>query len=133
MVRLWIGCVPEHHHRVAYELVHGSAFGQESLRQRGEIARCLTHEYVGISGLGNGRKIPNVGEHDRNLFSSAAKLSGDRVIDHSPDDLLGNEVRERPDGALREIDGAAKFVNFLDVGGDRRRVGRSQFLQRSAQ
>jgi hypothetical protein len=94
MIWLGIGCVPEHHHRVAYELVHGSAFGEESLRQRGKIARRLTHKCVGVGGLGNGRKIPHVSENDRNLFPSAPKLGGDGVIDDSPDDLLWNKAPE---------------------------------------
>ena len=31
VIRLWIGCVPEHHHGVTNELVDRSAFGEESL------------------------------------------------------------------------------------------------------
>src|SRR5258708_4915008 len=31
VIRLWVGCVPEHHHRVTNELVDCSAFGEESL------------------------------------------------------------------------------------------------------
>ena len=72
MVRLWIGCVPEDHHSVADELVDCSAFGEESLRQHGEIARRLVHESVGVGGLGDRRKIPDVGEKDGNLFSDSA-------------------------------------------------------------
>src|SRR6516165_3508608 len=38
MIRQRIGCVPEHHHRIADELIHGPAFGDESFGQRGQIA-----------------------------------------------------------------------------------------------
>jgi hypothetical protein len=68
-----------------------------------------------ISGLGNGRKIANVGENDGNLLSDTAKLSGDGIINDAPDDLLGNKARERRYGALREMHRTAKFVNFLEV------------------
>src|SRR5216683_5308328 len=54
VVRLWIGCVPEHHHCVANELVDCSAFGEESLCKHGEIPRGLVHEHVGVrAGAGN--------------------------------------------------------------------------------
>ena len=115
VVRLWIGCVPEHHHGVTNELVDRSAFGEESLCKHGEIARRLVHENVGVGGLGDRRKIPDVGENDGNLLSDSAKLGGDGIINDPLDDLLRDKVRERPYGALRELHRAAKFVNFLNA------------------
>ena len=44
-----------------------------------------------------------------------AKLGGDRVVDDTPDDLLGNEAGERRDRALREVHGETEFANLLDV------------------
>ena len=73
VVRPWIRCVPEHHHGVTNELVHCSAFGEESLCKHGEIARRLVHEKVGVGGLGDRSKIPDVGENDGNLLSDSAK------------------------------------------------------------
>ena len=74
VVELWIGCVPEHHHRVADELVDCSAFGEESLRKHGKISRRLVHESVRIGRLCDARKIPDVGENDGNLLSNTTKL-----------------------------------------------------------
>jgi hypothetical protein len=115
VVRLWIGCVPEHHHGVTNELVDRSAFGEESLCQHGEIARRLVHEKVGVGGLGDRRKIPDVGEDDSNLLSDSAKLCGDGIVDDPLDELLRDKVGERPYGALRELHRTAKLVNFLDA------------------
>ena len=69
----------------------------------------------GSAELGDGRKIPDVGENDGNLLSDTAKLGGDGIIDDPLDDLLGDKMRERPYGALREIHCTAEFVNFLDA------------------
>ena len=80
VVGLRIGRVPEHHHRVANELVDRPAFGEKRLRQRGEIARSLVHESVGVGGLGDRRKIPDVGENDGDLLPYSAKFSGYRIV-----------------------------------------------------
>ena len=87
MVGLWIGRIPEHHHRVADELVHRPAFGKESICQRREIARCLMHECIGVRGFGDRRKIPDVCENDGDLLSDPTKLGGDGIINDPSDDL----------------------------------------------
>jgi len=48
VVRLRVGRVPEHHHRVTDEFVHRSAFGEKCVRQHRKITRRLVHEKVGI-------------------------------------------------------------------------------------
>ena len=45
------------------------------------------------------------------------------------DDLLGNEMRERPYRPLREIHGIAQFVNLRDMGRHRHEIGLSQCLE----
>jgi len=52
------------------------------------------HESVGVDGLGDGRKIPNISEKDCNLFSNSAKLRSDGVIDDPLDEFFGNKVSE---------------------------------------
>src|SRR6516164_5531255 len=115
VVWLRIGRVPEHHYGVANELVDCSAFREKGLGKHGEIARRLVHENVGVSGLGDSRKIPNVSEEDGNLLSGSAKLCGDRIIDDPLDKLLGDKAGERPYGALRELHCTAKFVKLPDA------------------
>src|SRR5436305_6577246 len=131
VVRLWIWCVPEHHHRVTNKLVDCSAFGEERLCKRGKIARRLVHENVGVGGLGDRRKIPDVGENDGNLLSDSAELGGDGIVNNPLDDLLRDKVRKRPYGALCEPHCAAKFVNFFNARCDWQEVRRSQLLQRN--
>jgi hypothetical protein len=75
----------------------------------------LAHEHVGVGGLGDSRKLSNVGENDGNFLSDSAKLSRYGIVHHPSDDLLRDEASERPYGALREIHRTAKFVNFLNA------------------
>src|SRR5262249_942499 len=112
VVRLRIGCVPEHHHGVADEFVNCSSFGEESLGKHGKMAGLLVHEKVRMGGLGDCREIPDGREKDGNLQASSAKFGGNGIIDDPLDELLGDEVSERPYGTLRKLHGAAKFLNF---------------------
>ena len=105
MVRLRIGSVPEHHDRVADKLVDRSAFGEERFGQRREISRRLQHEHVGVGRLRDRGKSLNVRENQRDLLFDAAEPGRDGVVDDPADNLLGDEVRERPDRSLGEIDG----------------------------
>jgi hypothetical protein len=73
------------------------------------------HKGVGVRRFSDGRETTNVGEEDGDFLPDAAELTGDRVIDDSPNKLLGNKARERPDCALRETHGKTEFVNLLDV------------------
>ena len=73
------------------------------------------HENVGVGGLGDRRKIPDVGENDGDLLSDSAKFCGDGIIDDPLDEFLRDKVRERSYGALRQIHRTAKFVNFRDA------------------
>src|SRR5262249_16319326 len=74
MVGLGIGRVPEHHYGVTDELVDCSAFGEERLGKRGKIAGRLAHENVGVGGLRDGGKIPDIGENQGNLRSGSGNL-----------------------------------------------------------
>src|SRR5271167_4224030 len=67
MIELQMGSVPKHHHRVPDELVHSPTFGKKRLRQRGEMARRLAHQTVGVGRFGNARKICDVGKQDGDL------------------------------------------------------------------
>src|SRR5271155_3331746 len=64
MIELQKGSVPKHHLRVPDELVHSPTFGKKRLRQRGEMARRLAHQTVGVGHFGNARKIRNVGKQN---------------------------------------------------------------------
>src|SRR5580704_14357785 len=75
VVRLWMGCVPEHHHCVADKFIDCSTFDEEGLCKHREIPRRLAHEHIWICRLGDSRKIPHVGENDSYLLSDSAKLS----------------------------------------------------------
>ena len=129
----WSGCgsgsVPEHHDRVADKLVDRSAFGEERLRQHREIPRRLPHQHIGIGRLRDRRKSLDVGEDQRDLLFDAAEPGGDGIVDDPADDLLGNEMRERPDRSLREIDRVAEFVNLPDMRGNRHQTGLRQRLK----
>jgi hypothetical protein len=58
------------------------------------------------------------------ISSDAAKLGGDGVVEHLPDDLFKQSAND-----MARCARPAKFVHFLDVGRDGRNVGRSQILQ----
>jgi hypothetical protein len=73
------------------------------------------HERVRVGGLGDGGKIPNVGENDGKLFPDSAKLSRYGIVHDPADDLFRHEPRERPYGALREIHRTAKFADFSNA------------------
>jgi hypothetical protein len=102
MVRLWIGGVPEHHDRVADDLVDRAALGEERFRQRGEIPRGLPHQHIGIGRLRDRGKSLDVGKDQRNLLFDAAERGRDGIVDDPADDLVGNESRERRYRSLRE-------------------------------
>src|SRR5689334_16535239 len=77
------------------------------------------HENIGVDGLGDSCKISDVGENEGNLLSNTAKFCRDGIVDDPPNQLFGNEVSERPYGALREVDRTAKLVNFPNARFDR--------------
>jgi hypothetical protein len=119
MIELQMGGVPKYHHRVSDELVHSPALDEKRFRQRGEMARGLVHQTVGVGGFGNAGKILNIGKQDRDLLPYSTKLGRDGTIDDPPDDILRNKAGEGPDGALGERHGIAEFVNLGDTGCDR--------------
>ena len=129
MVWLRIGGVPEHHDRVADKLVDRAAFGEEGFRQHGEVARRLPHQYVGIGRLRDRGKALDIGEDQRDLLFDAAEPGGDGIVKHPADDLLGNEMRERPYRPLREVHGVAQFMNLRDMGRHRHRIGLGEILE----
>jgi hypothetical protein len=100
--------------RVLHELHFG---------QRREISRGLQHEHVGVGCLRDRGKSLNVRENQRDLLFDAAEPGRDGVVDDPADNLLGDEVRERPDGSLGEIDRGSEFVNLADMRGNRREAG----------
>ena len=73
------------------------------------------HQSVRVGEFCDGPGVPDVGENDGNLLSNSAELGGDGIINDPLDDLLGDKVRERPNGALREFHCTAEFVNFLNA------------------
>ena len=58
----------------------------------------------GSADLRDRRKSADVGEDQRDLLLDAAELGRDGIVDNPADDLLGNEMRERPYRSLRQID-----------------------------
>jgi len=79
----------------------------------------LPHQYVGIGRLRNRGKALDIGEDKRDLLFDAAELGRDGIVDESANDLLGNEMRERPNRSLRQIDRRPEFVDLPDARGNR--------------
>ena len=124
MIELRMGCVPKHHHRIPDELVHSPALGEKRFRQRGEMARCLAHQTVGVGRFGNAREIRDIGEQDGDLLPHSPELGGDGAVNDSLDDILRDEASEGPDAALGDRHRPAEFVNLRDTGCDRHIIGR---------
>ena len=124
MIGLQMGSVPKHHHRIADELVHSPALGKKRFRQRGEMARGLAHQTVGVGRFGNAGKIRDVGKQDGDLLPDSAKLGGDRAVNDSLDDIFRDKASEGPDAALGDRHRPAEFVNLRDTGCDRHIIGR---------
>ena len=91
--------------------------------QRGEMARDLVHQTVGIGGFSNARKIRDVGEQDCDFPPNTAKLGGDGAIDNSLHDILWDKASEGPDTALGDRHCRTQLVYFRDKGCDRLIVG----------
>ena len=70
MVGLRVRRVPEHHHRIADELVDRPTLGKKRIGQRGKISGRLLHEDVGVGEFGNGRKSLDVGEDDGDFLAA---------------------------------------------------------------
>ncbi len=124
MIGLQMGSVPKHHHRVSNELVHGPALGKKRFRQRGEMARHLAHQTVGVGRFGYAGKIRDVGKQDGDLPPHSAKLGGNRAINDSSNDILRNKTSERRDAALGNRHRPAEFVDLHDIRCDRSITGR---------
>jgi hypothetical protein len=124
MIELQMRCVPKHHHRVPDELIDSPALGKKRFRQRGEMARRLVHQTVGVGRFGNARKIRDVGKQDGDLSPHSAKLGGDRAVNDPLDDISRDKASEGPDTALGDRHRPAEFVNLRDMRRDRRIIGR---------
>jgi hypothetical protein len=72
-----VGGVPKNHRGIPDELVDGPALSMKRRGQRGEMARDLMHQTVGIGCLGNACKIRDVGKQDGDLPPGTAELDGD--------------------------------------------------------
>ena len=94
------------------------------LGQRGEMARDLVHQTVGIGRFGNACKIRDVGKQDGHLLPGSAKLGGNGAVDDSLDDVLRDKASEGPDAALGDRHRSAEFMNLRDTGCDRHIIGR---------
>ena len=107
--------IPKHHHRIADVFVYRSALGEERLRQCGEIPGRLVHEGIRVGGFSNGCEPAHVRKDNRDFLPDAAQIGGNGFVEKSPDDLLGNKVRERPDSVLRKVHRGAEFLYLLDI------------------
>jgi len=50
-------------------------------RQRGEMARGLAHQTVGVGRFGNAGKIRNIGKQDDDLPPRSTKFGRNRTVD----------------------------------------------------
>jgi len=116
MIRVERRGIPNRHHGVANEFVHGTVRGHDRIRKLGEIGRRLGYHLLGPGMFDDRSEVRYVGEQDRDFPPHTAKTELISGFDQLPDEVLGHIIGERLDYPAHGENRAAEVVDFLDDG-----------------